>query len=197
MQRPATSSLRTRDRSRVVLVQIHRRLKGELSMRSYVTLFSSSSRIVAFVVMCGLGMAATVAAQDLKNITARANGSLVYQAPCADSTPENPLICQAAVVTGQVSQIGGITGVLNDRIDAVGTYTGVAVFTTPNGDTLTTEYTGQATAPGPDGSVTFSEWHRLASGTGRFANSVGTLTVNGRAEATGAITIEGTGQFAR
>ncbi len=167
-------------------------------MRLSITVFSSSSsRIVAFVVMCGLGMAASVAAQDLKNITARASGSLVYQAPCADSTPENPLICQAAVVTGQVSQIGDITGVLNERIDTVGTYTGVAVFRTPNGDTLTTEYTGQATAPGPDGSVTFTEWHRLASGTGRSATRVGTLTGDGRAEATGAITIEGTGQFAR
>jgi hypothetical protein len=166
-------------------------------MRSYVTVFSSSSRIVAFVAMCGLGIAASVGAQDFKNITAWASGSLVYQAPCADATPENPLICQAAVVTGQVSHIGRITGVLNERIDAVGVYTGVGVFTTPNGDTFTTEYTGQATAPGPDGSVTFTEWHRLASGTGRFANSAGTLTVNGRADATAAITIEGSGQFAR
>jgi hypothetical protein len=166
-------------------------------MSSYITAFSSSSRIVAFVVMCGLGMAASVKAQDFQNITARASGSLVYQAPCADATPDNPLICQSAVVTGQVSQIGRITGVLNERIDSVGAYTGVGVFTTPNGDTFTTEYTGQATAPGLDGSVTFTEWHRLASGTGRFTNSAGTLTVNGRADVSAGITIEGTGQFAR
>jgi hypothetical protein len=137
------------------------------------------------------------AASGTKHLTARAEGQLVFQAPCEDAPAETPLTCQTAVVTGQVTHIGRITGVLLERVDAVGSYTGSATFTTPNGDTFTTAYTGQAFPPDPSGTVSFVEWHKLVRGTGRFDEAQGTLYVEGSASATGAITIAGTGTLDR
>ena len=164
----------------------------------WISLRPVSAAAALCAVMAIFSVTTLAAASGTKHLTARAEGQLVFQAPCEDAPAETPLTCQTAVVTGQVTHIGRITGILFERLDAVtGRYTGTATFSTPNGDTFTTAYTGQAFPPDPSGTVSFVEWHELVDGTGRFEGAQGTLYVEGSASATGAITIAGTGTLDR
>jgi hypothetical protein len=170
-----------------------------LQMTGFAVLFSPAFvRSLALGLLVVVGAASPAGASDKpKYINARATGQIISQGACPDSTPETPLTCQTATITGNVSHIGRITGVLNETISADGSYTGEAVFTTPNGDTFTTAYRGQVLEPQPDGAVRFVEWHELVGGTGRFAESSGNLFVLGSATASGQIAIEGTGALVR
>jgi hypothetical protein len=66
---------------------------------------------------------------------------------------------------------------------ATGAFTGFAVFTAANGDTFTTNFSGQAYFPSDpnDPWATFDVHHTIVEGTGRFAECTGEFDgVNGR-----------------
>ena len=110
------------------------------------------------------------------------------------SDPQPTVRCQETLVTGQATNIGPLTGVLDERVDLTNfSYTGTATFTTPDGSTITTQYIGQVIQTDPSGGVTFIESHRMVSGTGKFANATARLFVVGTADAAGAIVIDGIG----
>jgi hypothetical protein len=134
-------------------------------------------------------------ADETKAIRATAAGYITSQAPClSDPT----LICQHAFLSGIATHIGRLTGLVSERINSeTGFYTGTAVFTTPNGDTIDTSYVGQVSPPDASGGVAFVEWHTVTAGTGRFDAAVGSLLVTGYADAAGNITIDGVGTLAR
>lgn len=78
--------------------------------------------------------------------------------------------------TGDATQLGRfaveIPHVVNQATrSAVGTY----VFTAANGDTLTADFTGQATPLAP-GILSIAETGVITGGTGRFADATGTFT---------------------
>ena len=152
---------------------------------------------IMLTLACSLGTASQAHAGDTKFIKMQATGQLVYQAPCPDSTPENPILCQTATVTGQVTHIGRVSGLFSERVAATGSYTGTGLITAPNGDTFTTAFRGQVLGADANGNVTFVEWHQIVSGTGRFADATGNISVMGTAAATGQIAIEGTGALTR
>jgi hypothetical protein len=155
-------------------------------------------RGIMLTLACALGAVSQAQAGDTKFIKMQAVGQLVYQAPCPDSTPENPTVCQTATVTGQVTHIGRISGLFSERVfAATGSYTGTGLITVPSGDTFTTAFRGQVVGADANGNVTFAEWHQIVSGTGRFAEATGSISVMGTAAATGRITIEGTGALTR
>jgi hypothetical protein len=152
------------------------------------------SRLTAVALFCVTVGGVVARADGTKAITARAAGYITYRAPCA-SDPR--LICQHAFISGQATHIGRLTGVLSEQINfRTGTYTGTAVFTTPNGDTIDTSYTGVVWPIG-SGAVAFNEWHTVTAGTGRFDDATGDLFVTGGADAAGRISIDGVGSLNR
>ena len=132
-------------------------------------------------------------ADDVKTLKAAASGQITSVAICSATE-----VCQQTVVSGRVSHIGSIDGVLEERVDLLnGNYSGTATFTTPNGDAIHTQYTGQVTPPDADGGVTFFEHHVVTSGTGRFLGIRGTLDGVGTATGTGHIEFNATGTLIR
>jgi hypothetical protein len=94
--------------------------------------------------------------------------------------------CQTSRVSGEATQIGSFVGNLSERVDlTTGTYTGTGLFTTPTGDTFSTESAGNVTPPAPDGSVLFIETHQIVGGTGAFAATTGQIHVVGTADGVG------------
>jgi hypothetical protein len=128
-----------------------------------------------------------------KVVQATASGAIVSQQPCSATE-----VCQQATVSGTATVLGHFVGTLSERVDVFnGTYTGTAVFTTPDGSTIATDYTGQVTPPDEQGAVFFSERHEVVSGTGKYANASGNLDVTGTADAAGQIQIVGTGTLSK
>jgi hypothetical protein len=151
-------------------------------------------RVLAVVAVLCVAIGGGVAqAGETQEIRARATGQIIYSAPCGG------LDCQGAVVSGQATHIGRITGILSEQINSgTGGYTGTAVFTTPSGDTIQTNYIGQILIPDGSGLVRFVEHHTLSSGTGKFEDASGDLFVTGSADpATLAINIDGVGNLTR
>ena len=139
------------------------------------------------------GFASHVLAATTRTVVAQASGQIVEQKFCSLTE-----VCQTAQVSGNATQLGSFDGVLFERVDVTnGTYTGTATFTTSNGDTISTEYTGTVTPPDEQGRVFFVEDHDVVSGTGRFSGATGTLHVLGTADATLAVQIVGIGSLTR
>jgi hypothetical protein len=137
-------------------------------------------------------VAAPAAAQQQPFQTS-ATGQIVAQAFCSPTE-----VCQQAVVSGVATTIGRFTGVLNERVDITnGAYTGTAVFTTSDGSTINTQYSGQSTPPDSNGQVFFFEVHDIVGGTGRFANVDGSLNITGTSDATGKIQVTGVGTLSK
>lgn len=79
--------------------------------------------------------------------------------------------------TGNATQLGRFTLDGQAQVNlAEGTGSGSFVFTAANGDTLTAEFTGQATLLA-SGVVALSETAVITGGTGRFAGASGRFTV--------------------
>ncbi len=79
--------------------------------------------------------------------------------------------------TGNATQLGRFTLDGQAQVNlAEGTGSGSFVFTAANGDTLTAEFTGQATLLAP-GVVALSEAAVITGGTGRFAGARGSFLV--------------------
>jgi len=147
--------------------------------------------LLSIALVCGFAIQASAA--TTKPVIAQASGQIVSQEFCSATE-----VCQVAVVTGSATQLGAFVGVLNEKVDiTTGNYTGTATFTTTNGDTISTEYTGFVTPPNQQGRVFFVEDHTVTSGTGRFANATGNLNVIGTADALGRIQIVGVGSLTR
>lgn len=149
---------------------------------------------VLLSITCVFGFAIQASAATTRPVVAQASGQIVALAPC----PSSPVFCQTAVVTGTATQLGAFVGVLNETVNiATGTYTGTATFTTANGDTISTTYTGTLTPLDQPGSVFFVEDHDVVSGTGKFRDATGNLHVFGTADATGKVQIIGVGSLTR
>jgi hypothetical protein len=147
---------------------------------------------VLLSITCVFGFAIQASAATTRPVIAQASGQIVDQQPCFDNK-----VCQLSLVTGSATQLGAFSGVLFEIVDTTtGTYTGTATFTTTNGDTISTEYTGTLT-PLDQGRVFFVEDHDVVSGTGRFSGATGNLHVFGTADATGKIQIVGVGSLTR
>jgi hypothetical protein len=122
---------------------------------------------------------------DQAKLKAYATGNITSQVFCSATE-----VCQEAIVSGFATLLGQFTGHLFERVDiTTRTYTGTGVFTTANGDTISTEYDGQVTPPDENGRVFFFEDHVVVGGTGRFATATGELNVTGTADATGQIIV--------
>lgn len=128
-----------------------------------------------------------------KSINAYATGAITAQEFCSETE-----VCQEAHVTGTATRLGRFVGVLLERVDITnGTYTGTGVFTTSDGSTIRTEYTGEVTPPASDGRVFFVESHHFTGGTGQWANASGDLQVYGTADGAGQVQIVGTGTLSK
>jgi hypothetical protein len=150
---------------------------------------------VLLSITCVFGFAIQASAATTRPVIAQASGQIMALAPC----PSFPVFCQTAVVTGSATQLGAFVGVLNETVNiATGTYTGTATFTTTNGDTILTEYTGTLSPPDQQGRVFFVEDHVVDSGTGKFSGATGGLHVFGIFDTTtGKIQIVGVGTLTR
>jgi hypothetical protein len=157
---------------------------------------SVRSRLLKIAVSTGLVVllsASSALAASRKIIEASASGQIVSQTFCSPTE-----VCQQAIVNGFATQLGAFVGTLSERVDVTdGTYTGSAVFTTTDGSTISTQYTGNVTPPDQQGRVYFVEAHQVVGGTGRFAGSSGNLHVLGTADAAGKIQIVGLGVLSK
>ena len=92
-------------------------------------------------------------------------------------TPLAPPLASVQVMgSGVATQLGRFTVEIPHLVNqasrvAVGTY----VFTAANGDTLTADFTGQATLVAP-GVLAIAETGVITGGTGRFAGATGSFT---------------------
>jgi hypothetical protein len=97
--------------------------------------------------------------------------------------------------TGTATYLGTYTSHAAMQINVLTMHgTGLATFTAANGDTLSTSVDGQATRTGPTQLSTI-EHYTITGGTGRFANTTGTFTLENTVEQTTGIssgTLNGT-----
>ncbi len=138
-------------------------------------------------------LAATALAGPQKTVRVSASGQIVSSGPCPDSLTE---LCQDVQVTGIATVLGRVTGVLSERVDPFGHYTGTGVFTTAGGSTISTDFEGQV-IPGQNGTASFMETHTIVDGTGQYENSSGDLELTGTGDATGHLDVVGTGTFTK
>jgi hypothetical protein len=92
-------------------------------------------------------------------------------------TPINPPIASVLIeATGNATHLGHFTLVVPHTVNqATRVGAGTYVFTAANGDTLTADFTGQATLLAP-GVLSTSETATITGGTGRFAGASGRFT---------------------
>jgi hypothetical protein len=155
----------------------------EPSIRSYVLKILASAGAV-------LLLSGDALAGPEKIVRVSASGQIVSSRPC----PDTPELCQDVQVAGIATVLGRVTGVLSEQVDATGHYTGIGVFTTADGSTITTEFDGQV-IPHQDGTASFMETHTIVDGTGQYENASGDLDLTGTADAAGHLDVVGTGRF--
>jgi hypothetical protein len=101
-------------------------------------------------------------------------GSLEGTATIAPLTP--PLASVRIEATGNATQLGGFTVAIPHIVNqTASTGSGSYEFIAANGDTLTAEFTGQATITTP-GVLSIRETATITGGTGRFAGASGSFT---------------------
>ena len=153
-------------------------------------------RTAIAVSLCITGLLAIserTAAAPGKPFSVIGTGRIVFQIPCSETE-----ICQEAHIEGQATRIGQFTGVLFERVDLTTfTYTGTGTFTTPNGDSLSTTYTGIVVPPDAQGVSSFLEDHEIVAGTGKYDGVEGELQVSGTADANLHLNITGTGTLSK
>jgi hypothetical protein len=133
--------------------------------------FRFTTRVAAtFIALLGFAGAAT--AKDEVPFTGSLQGDVVHTAvsPTVDSVE--------ITATGNVAHLGQCTITSVHLVDrpsrtAAGTYE----FTAPNGDTLTADFTGQATPTATPGVLSIVETATITGGTGRFAGATGSFTI--------------------
>lgn len=117
-----------------------------------------------------LGVAGPVTAADEVTFRGRLDGT-------ATVTPLTPPFASVLIVgTGNATQLGRFTMEVPHLVNqatriAVGSY----LFTAANGDTLTADFSGQATLVAP-GVLSVVETAIITGGTGRFAGATGSFS---------------------
>ena len=91
-------------------------------------------------------------------------------------TPLTPPFASVLIeATGDATHLGRFTLLIPHQVNqAIRVGTGTYAFTAANGDTLTAEFTGQATLLAP-GVLSTSETGVVTGGTGRFAGATGSF----------------------
>lgn len=102
------------------------------------------------------------------------NGSL---AGTVTVTPLDPPFASVLIeATGNATQLGRFTLLIPHQVNqALRVGEGTYVFTAANGDTVTADFTGQATLLAP-GVISTAETGIITGGTGRFAGATGTFS---------------------
>ena len=102
------------------------------------------------------------------------NGSL---AGTVTVTPLDPPFASVFIeATGNATQLGRFTLLIPHQVNqALRVGEGTYVFTAANGDTVTADFTGQATLLAP-GVISTAETGIITGGTGRFAGAIGTFS---------------------
>jgi len=155
---------------------------------------SVKSCIVRTVASAGavLLCASVALAGPVKIIDVSASGQVFSRTSCA------PTICQETHASGTSTVIGRFDAVLLDVVNFYdGTFTGTGVFTTPEGSTITTEYTGLVGPADPNGVSSFIAFHDVVAGTGKYEHASGGIRVTGTVDAALRIEIVGTGTLSK
>jgi hypothetical protein len=116
-----------------------------------------------------LAMAMPAAASDTVTFKGRLAGTVTV-------TPLDPPIASVLIeATGTATQLGSFTLEIPHLVNqAIRVGEGTYLFTAANGDTLTADFTGQATLVAP-GVLTTHETAVITGGTGRFAGAWGSF----------------------
>jgi hypothetical protein len=140
-------------------------------MKQKFTLTGGSTMRAAFMALTlVLGLAGPVAAGD----DVPFKGSLAGTATVTPLDPPNASVLIEG--TGNATQLGAFTVEIPHLVNqATRIGTGSYVFTAANGDTLTADFTGQATLLAP-GVLSVAETGVITGGTGRFADATGSFT---------------------
>ena len=144
---------------------------------------------VGAVLLCAnVALAGTV-----KIIEVIASGQVFSRAPCSFTE-----FCQETHAAGTSTVIGRFDAVLLDVVNFTdGTFKGTGVFTTPEGSTISTEYTGLVGPPDANGVSSFIEFHDVVAGTGKYEHASGSIRVTGTVDAALRIEIVGTGTLSK
>ena len=155
---------------------------------------SVRSRVLKIVASAGavLLCASVALAGPVKIIEASASGQVFSRAQCSLTQ-----FCQETHAAGTSTVIGRFDAVLLDVVNFDdGTFTGTGVFTTPDGSTIRTEYTG-VVGPPDNGVSSFIEVHNVVAGTGKYEHAIGEITVTGTMDAALRIEIVATGTLSK
>jgi len=156
---------------------------------------SVRSRVLKIVASAGavLLSASVALAGPVKIIEASASGQVFSRALCSPTE-----LCQETHAAGTSTVIGRFDAVLLDVVNFnEGTFTGTGVFTTPDGSTIRTEYSGVVGPPDANGVSSFSEVHSVVAGTGKYEHTIGEITVTGTVDAALRIEIVATGTLSK
>jgi hypothetical protein len=130
-----------------------------------------------------------VLAGPLKQVRVTGSGGVTGLASC----PGTEFGLETSV-TGTATHIGRFVGALSECIHTDGTYSGTGVFTTPDGSTILTKYSGHQMPPDQNGQISFAETYHILGGTRKYAHASGELEVDGVADmASGRFQITGDG----
>src|SRR5262245_25950215 len=132
----------------------------------------SSAASLVLAVLAVLGLAYPVAAGDDVPFKGSLDGVVTI-------TPLDPPFVMVDVdATGNATELGKFTLDIPHIVDrSTRTAIGTCVFTAANGDTLTADFTGQATPTDIPGVLYIEETATITGGTGRFAGATGSFTV--------------------
>jgi hypothetical protein len=132
----------------------------------------SSAAGLALAGLVVLGLANPVAAGEQVPF----KGSLEGVVTITPLTP--PFVSVLVEATGNATHLGKFTLEIPHVVDrANGTATGSYEFTAANGDTLSADFTGQATPTATPGVLYIEETATITGGTGRFRGATGSFTV--------------------
>jgi hypothetical protein len=131
---------------------------------------SSFAASLALAVVAVLGLARPVAAGEQVPF----KGSLLGVVTVTPLAP--PYLSVLVEATGKANHLGKFTLEIPHVVNAAnGTATGSYHFTAANGDTLTADFTGQATPTATPGVLYIEETAIITGGTGRFAHATGSF----------------------
>ena len=128
--------------------------------------------LVSAIVAGTLGLAGTATAGDQVPFSGSLSGTVTV-------TPIAPPIASVLIEgTGLATQLGRFSVEVPHMVNqATRIATGTYVFTGANGDTLTADFSGQATLLSP-GVLSVAETGVITGGTGRFADATGSFTAS-------------------
>jgi hypothetical protein len=131
----------------------------------------SSAAILVLAVLAVLGLAGPAAAGEQVPFKGSLDGVVTI-------TPDQPFLSVLVDATGNATQLGHFTLAIPHTANPTnGTATGSYEFTAANGDTLSADFTGQATPTATPGVLYIEETATITGGTGRFRGATGSFTV--------------------